>query len=72
MEKLSPKTLKTLSSDIKLFGLVAQKLDIKPASLLVAIARNSATLNQYHIVSLIADYLGKPVTEIVEVVNEEV
>jgi hypothetical protein len=66
MAKLKQEVLEKIKTDPDLFAEVAKALNIKPASLPVTIDRNGSSINQYSIVKLVADYLGKTPDEILE------
>lgn len=66
MTKFKQEILKEIRVDINLFAAVSQALKIKPESLIKSLRRNGKLLNQYHVVELVANYLKKDVSEIVE------
>lgn len=66
MAKFKQEVLNKIKSDPDLFAAVAKGMGIKPLSLAANIDRNGSTLNQYSIVTLIADYLGKNPEELLE------
>jgi hypothetical protein len=66
MSKIKQEVLDKIKTDPDLFAKVAKALNIKPASLPMAIERNGSNLNQYSIVKLVSDYLEKNPEEILE------
>lgn len=66
MAKFKQEVLETMKSDPLLFAVVAKALRIKPASLPVTIERNGNTLNQYSIVKLVANHLGRNPEDLLE------
>lgn len=66
MAKLNQATRDRIKGDPELFGKVAKAMDIKPISLIRMLDKNGATLNQFPVVTLIADYLKKAPEELLE------
>lgn len=58
--------LNQIRGDVDLFGKVCKAMDVTPAYLPVALARNGNSVNQYSIVALVADHLGKDPDELLE------
>jgi len=65
MARLTKEVLDKIRDNVELFALVANKMDIRPASLPMALERNGKSLNQYSIVKTIADFLGEDIEKIV-------
>lgn len=66
MAKFKQEVLNLIENDPLLFAAVANEMGIKPASLPNTLVRNGSTLNQYNIVKLVADHLGKKPEELLE------
>jgi hypothetical protein len=66
MAKFKQEVLEVIKTDPDLFGKVAKEMGIKPTSLAQNIDRNGNTLNQYSVVALVADHLGKNPQDLVE------
>ena len=66
MAKFKQDVLDMMKTDTDLFAALAKALGIKPTSLPQTIDRNGASLNQYSIVTLVAEYLGKEPQELLE------
>lgn len=66
MAKFKQEVLNIIKSDPDLFAAVAKKMEIKPVTLAANIDRNGNALNQYSIVTLVADHLGKDPEELLE------
>lgn len=66
MAKFKKEVLDIMKSDIDLFAAISKELGIKPPSLPMAIERNSNRLNQYSIVTLVANHLGKHPDDLLE------
>lgn len=66
MAKFKQEVIELIESDAELFVQLCKALDIKPSSMPVTLKRNGKLLNQYHIVTLVANHLGKEADELVE------
>lgn len=66
MSKFKQEILDKIKVDPQLFAIVAEAMEIKPASLSANINRNGSTLNQYHVVKAVAKYLGKSPDALIE------
>lgn len=64
--------LDEIKSDPELFALVAKEMEVKPVSLVQIIYRNGNNINQYSIVKLVADYLGRIPEDLLEEEFQEV
>jgi hypothetical protein len=71
MSKFKKEVLDKIVSDADLFSIVAKEMDIQPSSLAANIWRNGASLNQYHVVKAVADYLKVTPEDILEDENKE-
>jgi hypothetical protein len=58
--------LNEMKTDTDLFAKLAKAMKIKPVSLPQTIERNGNTLNQYSIVTLVAEHLGKKPKDLLE------
>lgn len=70
MARFKQEVLEIMKTDHDLFAAISKALDVLPASLPVIIHRNGRTLNQYHIVTLVAAHLGKKPEDICEEESE--
>lgn len=66
MAKFKQEVIELIKSDADLFALVAKTMGVRPTSVLETLKRNSNRLNQYSVVTTVAEYLGKEASEIVE------
>lgn len=66
MSRFKQEVLDRIKSDVDLFAAVCKALEISPASMPETLKRNGRTLNQYSIVTLVADRLGLKPEEVVE------
>lgn len=66
MAKFKKEILDKIKSDTDLFAAVAKKMDIKPTTLAATIDRNGNNLNQYSIVTLVAEFLDVKPEELLE------
>lgn len=58
MAKFKKEILEKISNDPDLYAAISKEMDVKPGSLGPMIARNGNSLNQYSIVTLVAEHLG--------------
>lgn len=72
MAKFKKEILDKIKTDPDLYTLVVKAMEIQPSSLGVILERNGKTLNQYSVVKVVADYLKKDPSEILEegIVNQ--
>lgn len=66
MAKFKQEVLDQMKSDPELFIKVTNALGIKATSMHMTIERNGKMLNQYSMVTLVAEHLGKNPEEILE------
>jgi hypothetical protein len=66
MAKFKQEVLDQMKDDPDLFAIISKALNVKPVSMPVTIDRNGNNLNQYSIVKLVADYLGKRPEDLLE------
>lgn len=66
MAKFKQEVLDQIKSDVDLFAKVAKELGLRPTSLPQTIERNGNVLNQYTVVALVADHLGKNPEDLLE------
>lgn len=66
MAKLKREVLDQVKSNADLFAAVAKEIGVKPASLPVILDRNGNSINQYGVVTLIAEFLGTEPETLVE------
>lgn len=66
MARLKKETIDKILDDIDLFAIVGKAVDVKASSIADTVRRNGNSVNQYHVVKAIADYLGKHPDELVE------
>ena len=66
MTQFKKEVIDLMLSDPKLYGAIAEAKGIKPANLGTVIRRNGNAINQYAIVKLVSDYVGKNPEELVE------
>lgn len=59
MAKFKQTIIDRIKDDPDLFAVVAKAMKVKPVTLASTIDRNGATLNQYHVVKAVADFMGK-------------
>lgn len=71
MAKFKREILDKIKSDPDLFAAVAKKMDIKPTTLASNIDRNGNSLNQYSIVTLVAEYLDVKPEDLLEEESQE-
>ena len=71
MAKFKQEVLNRMKADPDLFAALCKAMDVKPSSMTNTIDRNSGTLNQYNIVALVADHLGKNPEDLLEEESEE-
>lgn len=71
MARFKQEVLDIIRSDADLFASVAKAMDVKPYSLPGIILRNGNSLNQYSIVVLVANHLGRDPEEITESESED-
>lgn len=70
MAKFKQEILEIMKTDVDLFSALLKALGVKPISLPTIIDRNGKTINEYSIVKLVADHLGKTPEEILEEESE--
>lgn len=66
MAKFTQQSLNAIKSDPLLFAKVCKAMDVKPTSLPMIIERNGNNINQYSIVTLVAEHLGKSPEDLLE------
>ena len=66
MLRFKQEVLDKMLSDATLFAMICEAKGIKPGNLGTVIRRNGNSINQYSIVKIVADYLGKEAGELVE------
>jgi hypothetical protein len=66
MAKFKQEVLDKIRDDADLFAAVAKELKIRPVSLPQTLLRNGASLNQYSVITLVADYLDKKPADLLE------
>lgn len=66
MAKFKQESLEEIKSDPLLFAKVCKAMDVKPTSLPMIIERNGNNLNQYSIVTLVAEHLGRTPEDLLE------
>lgn len=71
MAKFRKEVLDLMENDPDLFIKIKEALGIKPGSLPMTIRRNGNVLNQYTIVALVADHLGKNPEDLLEQETDE-
>ncbi len=69
MTKFKQEVVDKMLTDPQLYAAIAEAKGVLPSSLGTVIKRNGSSINQYHIVALVADYLGKEPLEILETVK---
>lgn len=69
VKQLSKAARDTILADSTLFKKVADKLKVKPASLIAIVYRNGSKINRYDVVELIAEHMGKTLSDIQEEVQ---
>lgn len=72
MAKFKQEVLNLIKTDPDLFAAVAKAMDIKPVTLAATIDRNGNNINQYSIVTLVANHLGVVPEELLEEENATV
>jgi len=70
MAKFKQEVLNIIKGDADLFAAVAKEMGIKPVTLAATIDRNGNNINQYSIVALVAEHLGRSPDDLLE--KEEV
>jgi len=65
-KRFKQEVIDQIKKDPVLFGAVAETMGIELISLPMALKRNGPTLNQYHIVVLVASHLGKDPEDVLE------
>ncbi|WP_407522579.1 hypothetical protein PDL71_15210 [Lacibacter sp. MH-610] len=65
-KRFTSEALDFIKGDADCFAEVSKEMGIEPGSLLSAINRNTATLNQYSVVTLVANHMGRNPDELVE------
>lgn len=70
MSKFKKEVLDKIKSDVALFAAVATKMDVKPTTLAATIDRNGNNLNQYSIVTLVAEFLDVKPEDLLEEESE--
>ena len=71
MAKFKKEVLDIIKGNADLFAAVAKEMGIKPVTLASNIDRNGNSLNQYSIVTLVAEHLGKSPEDLLEEETEE-
>lgn len=66
MKRFTQEILDLMLTDPILYGLIAKEKSIMPASLDTVIKRNGSSINEYRIVKLVADYLGRDMESLLE------
>lgn len=66
MAKFKQEILNIIKGDVDLFAAVAREMGIKPVTLAATIDRNGNNINQYTIVALVADHLGRNPEDLLE------
>lgn len=66
MARFNKEALDQIKSDPDLYTIVCKALKVAPASMPMILHRNGKTLNEYSIVTLVADHLGKKPEELLE------
>lgn len=66
MAKFKQTIIDKIKDDADLFAVVSKAMKVKPITLASTIDRNGATLNQYHVVKAVADFLKKSPDTLIE------
>ena len=66
MAKFKQEVLAEIRRDADLFAKVAKATGIEPGSLRGTIDKNGRTLNQYHVVVVVASHLGRDPEDVIE------
>lgn len=72
MAKFKKEILDKIKSNTDLFAAVAKKMGIKPTTLAATIDRNGNNINQYSIVTLVAEFLDAKPEDLLEKAKEPV
>lgn len=72
MARFKKEVLDLVKSNPDLFAAVANAMNVKPVSLPKILDRNGNNLNQYSIVTLVADHLNRNPEDLLEKDTEEV
>lgn len=72
MSKFKQSVLEKIKADPDLFAAVAKAMGVKPTTLASTIDRNGSTLNQYHVVKVVADRLKMAPDKLLEKEASEV
>lgn len=72
MERFKKEVLEIMLTDTDLYAAIAKEKDVRPGSLTMTIKRNGGSINEYRIVKLVAEYLGRPMESLVEEINEPI
>lgn len=63
--------LDRIKSDPDLYALVSKAVGVKPSSLAAALDRNGNSVNQYHVVKAVAEYMEVDPEDIIEPASKE-
>lgn len=66
MAKFKQEVINKIKADTELYAVVVEATGVQPASLPIILNRNGRTLNQYHVVAKVAEYLGQEPSELIE------
>ena len=66
MTKFKQEIIELMLNDPRLFALICEAKAVKPSNLGIVIRRNGNSINQYGIVKIVADYLGRDPDELIE------
>lgn len=66
MAKFKQEVIELIKADADLFAIVAKALDVRPTSVHETLKRNGRALNQYNVVTAVAQYLKKPADELIQ------
>ena len=71
MTRLKQEVLDVMISDPDLYCAIAKAKGVAPGSVHTIISRNGKSINEYGILKLVAEYLGRDIDSLVEKVDDK-